>query len=94
VAVAGRPPVRLTPRLGAAVVGLLFALVAGGAALAIWQAHAAVAASNRQWCATITLLTRRPVPRPADPAANPSRQNAYVLYRDFVMLGQRFGCLP
>ena len=44
------------------------------------------------WCATLNLLTSQAVPKPADPAANPSRQQAYVLYSDFVDLRHRFGC--
>ena len=51
-----------------------------------------VNSNNRQWCSTVNLLTSQPVPRPADPAANPSRVEAYTLYVDFVTLRQRFGC--
>jgi hypothetical protein len=48
--------------------------------------------SNHQWCSTLTLLTSRPVPRPSDPSANPSREQTYVLYSDFVTLRHRLGC--
>lgn len=51
-----------------------------------------ISANNRQWCDTMNLLTSQPVPRPADPAANPSREQAYTLYTDFATLRQRFGC--
>ena len=51
-----------------------------------------VQANNHQWCDTLTLLTSKPVAKPADPASNPSRADEYVLYRDFVTLRQRFGC--
>jgi hypothetical protein len=48
--------------------------------------------SDRQWCSTLTLLTSRPVPKPAEPKANPSREQAFVLYSDFVQLRHRLGC--
>ncbi|MGH3673590.1 MAG: hypothetical protein ACRDSH_23670 [Pseudonocardiaceae bacterium] len=48
--------------------------------------------SAHDWCATLNLLTSQPVPKPADPAANPSRRQAYVLYSDFLDLRHRFGC--
>jgi len=52
----------------------------------------AVNSNNRQWCDTLTLLTSQPVPRPANPAANPSRMQTYTLYVDFVTLRRHFGC--
>jgi hypothetical protein len=52
----------------------------------------AVAKSNHQWCAALDLLTAHPVPRPADPAANPSRVTSYQWYEVFMHLGQRFRC--
>lgn len=51
-----------------------------------------VTSNNRQWCDTLSLLTSQPVPRPADPSANPSRMQGYTLYSDFVTLRQRIGC--
>ena len=48
--------------------------------------------SNHRWCDTLVLLTARPVPKPADPAANPSREQSYVLYSDFVRLRRNLGC--
>lgn len=57
----------------------------------LYAAHA-VNSSNRQWCDTLTLLTARPVPKPPDPSANPSRMQAYTLYADFVTLRNRLGC--
>jgi hypothetical protein len=84
--------VKLTPRLAGAAVGLLFALIVAGSAFAIWQARVSVANADRQWCSTLTLLTARPVPRPSDASANPSREDAYVFYRNLVTLRDRFGC--
>lgn len=51
-----------------------------------------IAGNNRQWCDTLTLLTSKPVPRPTDPQANPSRMQTYTLYADFVTLRRHFGC--
>jgi hypothetical protein len=52
------------------------------------------AASDHRWCATIDLLTETPVPKPADPAANPSREANYQLYLNFLVLKDQFGCRP
>ncbi len=57
----------------------------------VFTAHA-VNTSDRKWCTTVGLLTATPVPRPADPAANPSREASYRLYADFVQLKKDLGC--
>jgi hypothetical protein len=49
-------------------------------------------ASDQRWCGAIDLLTATPVPKPADAAANPSREATYQLYLDFVTLQREFGC--
>lgn len=51
-----------------------------------------IADSNAQWCDTLSLLISRPVAKPADPRANPSRMATYLLYEDFVHLRDKFGC--
>ena len=51
-----------------------------------------VSKSDHQWCATLDLLSSHPVSRPADPAANPSRENAWVFYTDVRDLRGAFGC--
>ena len=51
-----------------------------------------VVQSEHRWCATLDLLTARPVPSPAHPAANPSRLGQYQLYLDFARLRGQFGC--
>lgn len=48
--------------------------------------------SQQQWCTALGLLTAHPVPSPADPKANPSRENAYVYYRTFLDIRDRFSC--
>lgn len=53
-----------------------------------WQ----VDVSQHHWCETLTTLTQHPVPKPSDPANNPSRVEAYNLYEEFVGLKGEFGC--
>lgn len=78
-------------RIVAAVVALFLVLGAGtGISLAISAYE--VRHSQQQWCTALNLLTAHPVPRPADPKANPSRENAYVYYRTFLDIRDRFSC--
>jgi hypothetical protein len=70
----------------------LFVLSLVFAATNLFYTTAQVRVSNHRWCDTLTLLTARPVPKPASPAANPSRQQSYVLYTDFVRLRHQLGC--
>lgn len=48
--------------------------------------------NDRQWCQTLVLLTRHPIPRPADPKANPSREANYEVYTALYQLKVRFHC--
>ena len=52
----------------------------------------AVSESNHKFCGVVTAITSRPVPRPADPKANPSRATSYEWYLRFVRLGRDLGC--
>lgn len=70
----------------------LFALSFLLSAGSYWLAASAVRSSNHRWCSTLGLLTSKPVPRPADPKANPSRENAYVFYAHLKTLERDFGC--
>jgi hypothetical protein len=63
--------------------------IGGGNLLA--SAHDANA-TGRKFCAIVQAATAHAVPKPADPAANPSRENAYVFYLKFVKLGRDLGC--
>lgn len=75
--------------LSVAMVALCVAASVGGSyVLGLNALHR----SNQNWCAALVLLTGNPVPRPADPAANPSREQAYELYQDFIAIERRFGC--
>lgn len=51
-----------------------------------------VAANDRKFCQVVTGFTAVPVPRPASPAANPSRERQYEWYQRFTRLGQDLGC--
>lgn len=48
--------------------------------------------SQSHWCKTLTLLTERAVPQPANPAANPSREDAWLFYEHLKELESDFGC--
>jgi hypothetical protein len=54
--------------------------------------RAAVAYSDQRWCGALTLLTEKPVPKPADPAANPSREGEYLFYVDLLSVKKGFRC--
>lgn len=72
----------------AVVVIVLAGSILGSYALGL---HA-LSTSQRHWCQTLTLLTSRPVPRPAAPADNPSREDAYLFYVHLKTLERDFGC--
>jgi hypothetical protein len=57
-----------------------------------YLATTALRQNDLRWCATLELLTSHPVPKPADPAANPSRENAYLFYSHLKDLERQFGC--
>jgi hypothetical protein len=64
------------------------AAVAGSYALGL---HA-LDQSQRQLCPALALLTRSPVPRPAHPAANPSRVSYRRLYLTFLTIEREYHC--
>jgi hypothetical protein len=74
-----------------AVVFLLAITVALSAASILFTVSY-VNSSNRKFCEVISGIV--PVPRPADPAANPSRETDYEQYARFVRLGRSLGCAP
>lgn len=78
-------------KVGLAVV-VVFVLIAGSILTSLGLSLRAVSNSDHRWCATLGLLTSRPVPRPADPKANPSRENAYVFYTNLRTLERQFRC--
>jgi hypothetical protein len=76
--------------IGAVIISVV--LVLGGVGYTLWHGNHALDANNQQWCYALTDLTRTPVPKPADPAKNPSREFSYRLYTDFTVLEKKFGC--
>lgn len=72
---------------------VLFLLLVFGAVIAVVLFFKGqIDQNNSQWCDTLRLLTSHPVPKPANPSANPSRVADYQLYQDFLILKHRFGC--
>lgn len=53
-----------------------------------WQ----VGISEHHWCQALQTLTEHKVPKPANPKANPSRQEGYILYTEFLNIRGEFGC--
>ena len=51
-----------------------------------------VSRDDHKWCHAMTLLTQHQVPRPADPARNPSRVQEYQLNQTFITLKHSLGC--
>jgi hypothetical protein len=50
-----------------------------------------VNANNRKFCQVITGVTAVPVPQPADPASNPSREKQFELYEKLRSSAGRWG---
>lgn len=48
--------------------------------------------TRHDFCGIVTAFIARPVPRPNDPAANPSREQNYQWYLKFVRLDHQLGC--
>lgn len=67
-------------------------LVAAGILFALGVALHADQATRHDLCTIVGLVTAHPVPRPSDPAANPSRETAWRFYTAFVVLGGQYGC--
>jgi len=70
---------------------LVILVVVGSGANLLWTSHA-IQQNNHNWCDALGLLTKRPVPRPADPATNPSREGQYEFYLTLIVLKHRQGC--
>jgi hypothetical protein len=66
----------------------LFLALAGAYGLSVF----AVGESQHNWCSALTILTRNPVNKPADPAGNPSRENYYKFYLSLLTLERHFDC--
>jgi hypothetical protein len=51
-----------------------------------------VNSANRKFCQVVSATTATPVQKPADPHANPSRENQWEWYERFAALGRSLGC--
>lgn len=69
------------------VTGIVAAL-SGAYGLSVY----AVGQSQHNWCSALIILTRNPVPKPANPTANPSRETTYQFYLSLLELEQHFNC--
>lgn len=81
----------MTPSARRAVVYLSIVTLLLAAANLLFTSHQ-VATQAHDWCSALDLLTAHPVSRPAHPAANPSRVQAYRYYVVFLDLHRKFGC--
>ena len=73
--------------------GLLFAVMFIAAIfLSVLFTYWQVDVSQHHWCVLLQTLTQHPVPKPSHPAVNPSRQQAYLFYRELTDLRGEFGC--
>jgi hypothetical protein len=68
------------------------AVFVGSIALSVYLSVRALDNSNHDWCAALVLLTANPVPRPANPNANPSRERSYMFYVTLKTLERQFRC--
>lgn len=68
----------------------IFVLIAVGACYLLMYYQ--ITLSQHHWCDALATLTQKPVPPPSNPAADPSRQESYILYQEFVKLKGEFGC--
>jgi hypothetical protein len=67
---------------------ILCAAIGGSFLLTTMQ----ITSNNQQWCDALKILTQDTVPSPADPKANPSREQTYLLYEDFMKIHEHFRC--
>lgn len=70
------------------LVVLSFALAIGAALISL----SAVNDSQHKWCQVVNTIVAIPVPQPANPKADPSRQRAWEFYTEFVILKRSLGC--
>lgn len=66
----------------------LIALIAASMLFTVNYVHD----TNRDFCGVVNAATATPVERPSDPAANPSREQAWEWYQRFMDLGRSLGC--
>lgn len=85
------PAVRAVVATGLIIVVIAAALVTEYF-VASWRAGQAVRQSQQALCGIVNLVTATPVPKPANPASNPSRETSYRFYQAFVIVGRQYHC--
>ena len=86
---------RAFPKWAGRSLGVLLALVLGlsvavGVGYVDLKKYADAKVQNE--CQALELITQHPIPKPANPAANPSREAAYQFYLAIVYWENRDGC--
>jgi hypothetical protein len=79
-------------RLQGRAVVFLFALAVVLAGYGLVSNSHEIAANNHKFCQVIRAATATPVQKPANPAANPSREQAFEWYQRYRDLGRSLGC--
>lgn len=79
----------LSLRVSLAVV-VLFLINALGVGFNLFSTAHEIGTNNHKFCQVIADVV--PVARPADPAANPSRETSYLQYERAARLGRSLGC--
>lgn len=79
----------LSRRVSLAIVVLFVISALGIVGNLLYTAHE-IGTNNRKFCQVISDVV--PVPKPADPAANPSRETAWKQYERAASLGRSLGC--
>jgi hypothetical protein len=69
---------------------VLFLINALGFGFNLYSTVHEIGTNNHKFCQVIVSIV--PVPKPADPAANPSRETAFEQYERFAGLGRSLGC--
>jgi hypothetical protein len=72
--------------------GTIFLLFVGAFFGSYALSISALNTSQHDWCSSLSILTGHAVPKPANPAANPSRVQSYQFYVNLKTLERRYHC--
>ena len=84
--------------LAYSIVVLAVLMLGVGVGDLFWSAHLADRAAQQdrqtraELCTLISPAVAVPVPKPSDPAANPSRETTYEWYERYLTVSTSFGC--
>lgn len=74
----------------AGALAVLLAVLVLSVGVSTFLAYRTISQSESRWCSTLSLLTSRPVPKPAP--NEPARLENYEFYLDLVQLRHDYGC--